>query len=91
MTEKEPECLRCGGIEVDCACPEPCWSPFERIEELEASVESLTRLGCDQIERLQSQLNSLRDALKHIHFLMGDEDIPEGIREEVCAYIDGKL
>jgi len=37
------------------------------------------------------QIESMQDALRHVHFLMGYPDIPGWIVEEVCDYIDGKL
>ena len=37
------------------------------------------------------EIGQARDALKHIHWLMGDEGVPEGIRREVCNLCDSLL
>ena len=55
----------------------------------EAKVEGW--LGHDSRPEAADLIESWRDGLKTIHWMMGNREIPEPIINEVCEYIDGLL
>ncbi len=46
---------------------------------------------CKEIQRLTSELGAAHEALKHLHWMMGNDTITTVFRSAVCAYIDSKL